>query len=158
MGEDANPDADESIGDGNRYAYLIFGAIAGLAVLGLVVGSRGDDDYDAPTAAATTTASTARLPYPHQVMPGDGHHNMGGADGKDWGVWESAGGAGPCSWSIRLTSPYTGAAVLREGESTGQRVRVSIQPTGDVSAFTGEVDGGRTIFMTHGCGAWTLVD
>jgi hypothetical protein len=38
----------------------------------------------------------------------------------------------------------------------GELVRASIQPDGDVSTFTGEIDNDhRIVFMTNGCGAWS---
>jgi hypothetical protein len=38
----------------------------------------------------------------------------------------------------------------------GELVRASIQPDGDVSTFTGEIDNDhRIVFVTNGCGAWS---
>ncbi|MGV0618179.1 hypothetical protein ABQE58_25125 [Mycolicibacterium elephantis] len=120
------------------------------------LGAQCSKDDSMPDAKRDATTTTTKAPYPHQVMAGDGYHNMGGIDGKDWGIWQSSGGP-ECTWSIRLTSPYTGATILREGTAPpNQSPRVSIQPPGDVSSITGEIDGGRVIFQTHGCGSWRL--
>ncbi|MGV7686363.1 hypothetical protein PJN34_19245 [Mycobacterium kansasii] len=99
-------------------------------------------------------------PPPFKTMPGDGTYNMGGADGKDWGMWESSGGpADNCQWSIRAVSRYTPGQVLDSGEAgMNQQTRVSIQPLPDSSGLTGEAHGFRVVFMTNGCGSWHLVD
>lgn len=121
----------------------------------------GDSDGGEPDRQATeetTTVRTTAAPRPHQAMPGDGNHPMGGVDGKDWGLWQSTGSSTPCEWSIRVTSPDSGATVLDSGQGApGQPVRVSIQPFGDVSTMTGEIDGQRMVFQTTGCGAWRLM-
>ena len=121
------------------------------------LGSQCSKDDEPSAKSESTTTSTSRAPYPHQVMDGDGYHNIGGIDGKDWGIWESTGSPQPCQWSIRLTSPYAGATVLREGNSPPNTpTRASIQPPGDVSSITGQTDGGgRVVFQTHGCGRWS---
>jgi hypothetical protein len=42
------------------------------------------------------------------------------------------------------------------GYVAGELVRASIQPDGDVSTFTGEIDNDhRIVFVTNGCGAWS---
>ena len=58
MGEEASPDGGHG---GNRYAFVIFGAIAALAALGLLMGSRGNSGDDTPASAPATTTSVA--PY-----------------------------------------------------------------------------------------------
>lgn len=137
------------------------------AVLAFIAFSSCNDSDDrssdkAKSGSSTTASSrptTSRAPYEHQHMPGNGYHNIGGVDGKDWGVWQSTGSPQPCSWSIRLTDPYGPATILREGTADpGQSVRVTINPPGDVSSISGVVKatGGRVVFQTSGCGSWTL--
>ncbi|MGQ9349721.1 hypothetical protein [Mycolicibacterium gilvum] len=137
--------------------------IVGAAVIIGVIATKcgGDDPLADKRTAEPSPPSTSRTissgPDPHEVMNGDGYHKMGGIDGKNWGVWLTPRAPTECTWSIRLTSPYTGATILNEGHAPpGQGVRVSIQPPGDVSSISGEIDGGRVVFQTTGCGAWRL--
>uniref|UniRef100_UPI00191C220F hypothetical protein n=1 Tax=Klebsiella pneumoniae TaxID=573 RepID=UPI00191C220F len=95
-----------------------------------------------------------------RTIPGDGTHNMGGADGYDWGTYtatippDSPG----CTWAIVSIADYRGGEVLREGEAAAGTVRASIQPDG-VSAWTGLIDGDhRIVFRSNGCGAWRMVE
>ena len=98
-------------------------------------------------------------------MAGNGTHEMGGADGKNWGVWESDGTTGVvpgknCTWSIRSVAQYRPGIVLDEGEApAGEIVQVSIEPDGDVNSFDGTIgdDNHRLVFMTNNCGAWKPV-
>lgn len=122
-------------------------------------GSSSSSSSKSSSSKPTTSTPAAKAPYEHQHMPGDGYHNIGGIDGKDWGTWQSTGSAKPCSWSIRLTDPYGPATVLREGTADpGRPARVTISPPGDVSSISGVVKatGGRVVFQTFGCGAWTV--
>jgi hypothetical protein len=108
-------------------------------------------------AAAPTTPPTVEAES-HSVIPGNGTHNIGGMDGKDWGVYAATVPAGStCQWSIRSVAPYRPGEILDEGQgAAGDVVRASIQPDGDVSTFTGEIDNDhRIVFMTNGCGAWS---
>lgn len=137
--------------------------IALIVVALVAVGKCGSKDRDSGTASDTTsasrpTATAPAAPSPHRYMPGDGYHNMGGIEGKDWGVWRSAGGSGPCEWSIRLVNPYSGALILEEGTAgPGQPAVAEVWPPGDTSAISGKIDGDmRVVFATHGCGAWKL--
>lgn len=119
--------------------------------------SKDDSAGSPPSSAAPPTASPTVKP--HETMPGDGTYNMGGIDGKSWGVWESSGGpADNCQWSIRAVSRYTPGELLDSGAAgMGQRARVNIQPLPYSSALTGEAHGFQVVFMTNGCGSWWLV-
>lgn len=132
--------------------------IAALAFIGLFIWAVVDNSRDEPEReAAPTRAASASTsaPSPYKVIEGDGTHQMGGMGGKNWGVWQARNPTGKCVWSIRLINPYTGAIELDSGGS--ERTRVSVQPPGSVS-LSGEVDGGRVVFITSGCGTWRLVD
>lgn len=121
--------------------------------------SKSDDSTGgSPSSAPTTITSPA--PSQYETMPGDGTYAMGGADGKNWGIWESFGGsADNCQWSIRAVSRYTPGQVLDSGGTgTNLSTRVNIQPLPDSSGLTGEAHGFRVVFMTNGCGSWHLVD
>lgn len=90
-------------------------------------------------------------------MPGNGTHEMGGVDGKNWGVWEATA-PGPCEWSIRAVRTYAAGEILDSGTAAaGERVQVNFQPDGEVSTFSGLIyDDHRIVFMTSGCGEWHL--
>ena len=94
----------------------------------------------------------------HATMPGNGTHEMGGMDGKDWGVYEATA-TGNCQWSIRSVARYRPGLILDEGTAApGETVRVNIQPDGDVSTWDGTIDDDhRLVFMTNGCGKWAFV-
>ncbi|WDW20016.1 hypothetical protein [Mycobacterium phage LOCARD] len=139
----------------------VMAAALGVLVLVALVSARGDKDDDATTQAATTstTTTTARV-NPYRTIPGDGYHNMGGADGYDWGTYtatippDSPG----CTWAIVSVSEYRGGETLREGEASSGTVRANIQPDG-VSSWTGTINGDhRIMFRTNGCGAWTMTE
>ncbi len=146
----------------------------GIVVLIVIVSqlNSNDDKSNDDTSAAPTTTPVGGL-YPGgptrpgspprsapvddtDYIPGNGYHNIGGLDGKYWGIWQSTGSPNECTWSIRLTSPNYGATILDQGGSAANTpVRVNIQPPGDVSSLTGEIDGGgRIVLQTSGCGAW----
>lgn len=140
-------------------------AVAGLVFWALVIwitvsmcSSSGDKpgaSTDMPTSTSVTPSSISQ----YQTMPGDGTYSMGGIDGKDWGVWQSTGGAGICDWSVRAVNRYTAGRVFDSGEvGPNTPTRVSIQPLGDTSSITGEGHGSRLVFMTSGCGSWRLLD
>lgn len=118
------------------------------------------DDSTGSSSPSPTASPTTPTPSPYRTMPGDGAYSMGGADGKDWGIWESFGGsADSCQWSIRAVSRYTPGQVLDSGEvGTNVSTRVSIQPLPDSSGLTGEAHGFRVVFITNGCGSWRIVD
>ncbi|CAN5149099.1 hypothetical protein BH09ACT8_BH09ACT8_59040 [soil metagenome] len=142
-----------SPGMGDRKAG--FGSVVVLILAGGYLLHQCGKHSSASDAESPKATSTPTLTAEYELMAGDGYHKMGGADGKSWGVWESTGSPTPCTWSIRLTSPYTGATILDEGQALpSQPTRVSINPPGDTSFLTGEINGGRTIFQTQGCGSW----
>lgn len=92
-------------------------------------------------------------------MPGDGTYEMGGVDGKDWGLYESAGGSGPgpCTWSIRAVRRYDAAEELASGETPpGEKVSVDIEPDGGVGVWDGMIGDHRIVFVTNNCGAWQV--
>ena len=93
----------------------------------------------------------------HRTMPGNGTYQMGGIDGKDWGVYEATA-TGNCEWSIRSVARYRPGLVLDSGTAVpGEAVRVNVQPDGDVSSISGEINKDhRLVFMTNGCGVWHL--
>ena len=152
-------------------------AIIGIAQLVNTITGSDRSIEDNPTAApqepsATTsrvtstyatswpTSPTDPPPPPeassYDAMPGDGTYQMGGMDGKNWGVW-TAVAVGECKWSVRAVAPGAPGQVLDEGTAPrGERVQVAINPTGDVS-LSGMVDDSyRVVFMTNGCGAWSV--
>ncbi|WP_307789611.1 hypothetical protein [Mycolicibacterium baixiangningiae] len=107
------------------------------------------------TSSDDNSSSGPTTPYEHEYMPGNGTHEMGGVDGKNWGVYEATA-TGNCQWSIRSVARYRPGLILDEGAaSPGQVVRVNIQPDGDVDSWSGQIDDDhRLVFMTNGCGAW----
>lgn len=128
-----------------------------MAVALLYSCTKSEDSTGASLSSSAPPSSPP--PPPFKTMPGDGTYNMGGADGKDWGIWESSGGSANCQWSIHAVSRYTpGQALDSGGAGMNQQVRVSIQPLPDSSGVTGESHGFRVVFMTNGCGSWRLVD
>ncbi|UXA19487.1 hypothetical protein [Mycobacterium sp. SMC-4] len=146
--------AEGKVGFGSVVALLI-----AVGWLGSQCGSDSSRDRESRK-SDTRTTTTKKAPPSHQVMPGDGYHDIGGVDGKDWGTWQSTGSPRPCEWSIRLTNPYSGATILREGSANpGQSTQVNIAPPGKVSSWTGIIEstGGRVVFATHHCGSWRLV-
>lgn len=122
------------------------------------VGQWVDTEQWRPETTQQSAAPTTTVENSHDSMAGNGTHSMGGIDGKDWGSWESDGArSGTCTWSVRFVSPNAPAEVLDEGESpAGQSARVNIQPIGDVSSISGEISGGRMVFMTSNCEPWRL--
>ncbi|MGV0656414.1 hypothetical protein ABQE48_21365 [Mycolicibacterium thermoresistibile] len=123
----------------------------------IIVGSSQDDsstDTTTPGRAAPTTPAADD----HATIPGDGTHQMGGMDGKDWGVYEATATSN-CQWSIRSVARYRPGLVLDEGTAApGETVRVNIQPDGKVSVWDGTINGDhRLVFMTNGCGKWQFV-
>ncbi|GJO17870.1 hypothetical protein NJB1507_08390 [Mycobacterium marinum] len=123
--------------------------------------SRTEDDKQAskggPTGSSDTTTTTTSRPY--ETMPGNGTYNMGGVDGKDWGVWGSDATPSVCIWSIVANSAYSPASILDHGRvEPGEAAQVNIQPLGDTSSITGESHGVRLKFITNGCGSWRLMD
>lgn len=89
------------------------------------------------------------------VFSGNGTFNLGGVEGKNWGVYEATA-TGNCQWSIRSVARYREGWILDSGTAAaGEKVTVSIQPDGDVNSFTGQIDDNhRLVFMTNGCGTW----
>jgi len=131
--------------------------MTGIAVL-VMAAQCGTGDDTKSDADSKPTTSKPQEPYPHQTMPGDGWHLMGGVDGKDFGLWEASGSTTPCKWSIRATHPYSAAQILREGESApGQRAQANIVPFARPSSITGEIDDYRVGFQTNGCGSWKWI-
>ena len=112
--------------------------------------------------SSASASPTSRAPDPWKWMPGNGTYEMGGADGKNWGVWVSDGTTGvkpgkPCTWSIVSVARYRGGEVLDQGEApAGQKATADIEPDGDVHSFDGTIgeDHHRLVFMTSNCGAW----
>lgn len=130
-----------------------------LMAVALLYSCTKSEDSAAPSSPTSAPPSLPPPPPPFKAIPGDGTYNMGGADGKDWGIWESSGGSANCQWSIHAVSRYTPGQVLDSGGADmNQQVRVSIQPLPDSSGLTGESHGFRVVFMTNGCGSWRLVD
>lgn len=121
------------------------------------LGERSDNsdsrstDTSEPASAAPAAAPTAETES-YDSMPGDGTYEMGGVDGKNWGVYQADGGPN-CQWSIRSVAPYRPGLIF----DAGTEPRVSIQPDGDVDVFSGQIDDDHNIvFMTSGCGAWRM--
>lgn len=138
----------------------VMAAALGVLALVAIVSARGDKDDDATTQAATTPTTTTARVNPYRTIPGNGYHNMGGADGYDWGTYtatippDSPG----CTWAIVSVSEYRGGETLREGEASSGTVRANIQPDG-VASWTGTINGDhRIMFRTSGCGAWTMTE
>ncbi len=114
-----------------------------------------------PPQGTTTPGQAAPATPPaddHATMPGNGTHEMGGMDGKDWGVYEATA-TGNCQWSIRSVARYRPGLILDEGAAApGETVQVNIQPDGDVGTFDGMIDDDhRLVFMTNSCGNWHFV-
>ncbi|AFO10171.1 hypothetical protein TAJ_46 [Mycobacterium phage Taj] len=133
-------------------------ALAVLAVVGIVSARNNDDDRSA--SQTTTPTTTTTRPNPYQSIPGDGTHNMGGADGYDWGTYTATvpPSSPGCSWAIVSVSEYRGGETLREGEAASGTVRANIQPDG-VASWTGTINGDhRIMFRTSGCGTWTMTE
>lgn len=145
---------DGVLDSGKKVAAFV---IAGVVLL-VIMAQCSSNDSSERSADSKPTTSKPREPYPHQTMPGDGWHLMGGVDGKDWGLWEATGSSVACKWSIRATHPYSAAEILREGESApGQRAQANIVPFARPSSITGEIDGYRVGFQTNGCGSWKWI-
>ncbi|AEK08586.1 hypothetical protein PBI_DLANE_42 [Mycobacterium phage DLane] len=138
----------------------VMAAALGVLVLVALVSARGDKDDDATTQAATTSTTTTARVNPYRTIPGDGYHNMGGADGYDWGTYTATipPDSPSCTWAIVSVSEYRGGETLREGEASSGTVRANIQPDG-VASWTGTINGDhRIMFRTSGCGAWTMTE
>ena len=126
-----------------------------------------DSGKDSPASSSRSSAApappTSKTPNAWEYIAGNGTHQMGGMDGKNWGEWVSDGttgvvAGGTCTWSIRSIAADRPGEVLDEGESpAGQPVTVSIQPDGDVS-MGGSIgpDNHQLVFMTNNCGAWRI--
>lgn len=152
-------DAPGSDSEGRKVWPWFIGIAAILFVVVAVsdIGSRSSSKTK-PVRPATSAAPSTVPAY--RSMPGDGTHNMGGVDGKDWGVWRSSGARAtdrPCTWSIRSVARYRGGLVLDSGEAAyGETVTVNIQPDGNVG-LSGMIGDHRLVFMTHGCAPWSFV-
>ncbi len=117
--------------------------------------------HDSSTGPTTPGQAAPAAPTfdDHATIPGNGTHQMGGMDGRDWGVYQATA-TGNCQWSIRSVARYRGGLVLDEGSAApGETVRVNIQPDGDVNTWDGTINGDhRLVFMTNSCGKWQLVN
>jgi hypothetical protein len=130
-------------------AFILLGACVAILVT-------SNSDKSTPTPATPGQAAPPPGPNDHDAIPGNGTYQMGGIDGKDWGVYEATA-TGNCAWSIRSVARYRPGDVLDSGTArAGERVRVNIQPDGDVNSFTGEIGDHRLVFMTNSCGTWQL--
>lgn len=132
--------------------------LVGGCVAVMVAGNSKDDSSTAKTTTPGQAAPAAPSADDHATMPGNGTHEMGGMDGKDWGVYQATA-TGNCQWSIRSVARYRGGLILDQGSAApGETVRVNIQPDGDVSSWDGIInDDHRLVFMTNGCGKWEFV-
>ncbi len=136
-------------------AKLIFVTL----VAGVVVYACSSANNDHKAAGDTTNSPTTTATPPESIMLGNGTYNMGGIDGKYWGIWSTGPVPSRCVWSIVAQSGYSPASVLDHGISEpGEIAQVNIQPLGDSSALTGESHGIRLRFITSGCGTWRLMD
>lgn len=136
---------------------IVFGALVWL--MQQCSNPSSDRSSTSSKSSSSSSPSTTEAPAAWKYMAGDGTHQMGGVDGKNWGVWVSGGGTPPgnCTWSIRSVSRYRPGEVLDEGEAPAyQRVTVDIEPDGDVHSYDGTIgaDNHRLVFMTNNCGAW----
>ncbi|MGV7783511.1 hypothetical protein PJN38_24085 [Mycobacterium kansasii] len=142
-----------------KLASAIAGLIFWLLVIWLMITMCADSKRSASDSSSSLSSFTTPAVQPYETMPGDGTYGMGGIDGKNWGIWQSAGSSSRCQWSIRAVSRYTDGQVLDSGEvGPGVSARVNIQPLGETSLVTGETGGFRIVFMTGGCGSWRLAD
>ncbi|AVO24498.1 hypothetical protein SEA_ALEXPHANDER_48 [Mycobacterium phage Alexphander] len=135
-------------------------ALAVLAVVGIVSTRNNNDDDDRSASQTTTPTTTTTRPNPYRTIPGDGTHNMGGIDGKDWGTYTATipPGSPGCTWAVVSIADYRGGETLREGEASSGTVRANIQPDG-VASWTGTINGDhRIMFRTSGCGTWTMTE
>lgn len=132
--------------------FLIGGCVA------VMVAVSSEDGSSTGTTTPGQSAPAAPAVDDHATIPGNGTHEMGGMDGKDWGVYEATA-TGNCQWSIRSVAPYRPGLILDEGSAApGEVVRVNIQADGDVSSWDGMIDDDhRLVFMTNGCGKWQFV-
>ncbi len=120
-----------------------------------------DSSKSSSRPSAAPASPTSKTPNAWEYMAGNGTHQMGGVDGKNWGEWVSDGttgvvAGGTCTWSIRSVAQDRPGIVLDQGEApSGEKVRVVINPDGDGSSdgTIGE-DNHRIVFMTNNCGAW----
>lgn len=110
--------------------------------------------------SSSSNTATSTPPRDYESMPGNGTFEMGGAGGKNWGVYTATvpADSSGCQWSIRSVARYRPGLVLDEGAGTpGGTVRVDIAPDGDVGMLDGMIGDHRLVFMTSGCGPWTMV-
>lgn len=146
-------------------SLLVIGGLVLLA--GSCISSALDSDggKDSPASSSRPSVAppppTSETPNAWEYIAGNGTHQMGGMDGKNWGEWVSDGTGKQsvaCTWSVVSVADDRPGEVLDEGESpAGQPVTVSIQPDGDVS-MGGSIgpDKHRLVFMTNNCGAWRI--
>lgn len=142
---------------GASLGKVMAGALGVLAVVG-IISARNNDDT--PETVAATPATTTIKVNPYRHIPGDGTHNMGGADGYDWGTYTATvpPGSPGCSWAVVSVAAYMGGETLDEGEASSGVVRANIQPDG-VASWTGTIGGDhRIVFRTSGCGTWTMTE
>jgi hypothetical protein len=136
--------------------------LLGILVFVVLLANSGNDkktDNEASSSFASSAPITTATFDTHDTMNHNGTWEMGGMDGRDWGVYKTTVPAGSaCTWSIRSVARYRPGVILDEGTAgAGEVVRVSIEPDGDVSTFSGMIDDDhRLVFMTSGCGSWTM--
>lgn len=114
------------------------------------VGRWVDGEQWKPDTAASSSVPTEDDGPAWKRIP-SGTHEMGGMNGKNWGVWETGGARGDdgCNWSVRMIDPNGPAIVLDEGTAgRGENVRVVVNP----------IRGEKLVFMTSGCETWKFVD
>jgi hypothetical protein len=128
--------------------------VVGACVTVLIV-TTDDKPTNNSGSAGSVSAAPPADPDDPSDMAGNGTFNLGGVDGKNWGVYEATA-TGNCQWSIRSVARYREGLILDSGTGIpGENVSVNIQPDGDVNSVTGQIDDDhRLVFMTNGCGSW----
>jgi hypothetical protein len=157
MGNEPPVGTENEMNTRTKVSVVVVTAVA--ALMGVGMWSSGHESAKPDSRPAAPARKPARSkPLPRELfMPGDGGYQMGGLDGRDWGVWRAtAPGPRGCSWSIRSVSQYADSRVINTGEAAaGKPVQVDIEPDGNVEA-SGLIGDHRIMFQTSGCGAWHL--
>src|ERR1700736_1848914 len=87
----------------------VLGIVLVLFLIGRCSDGENQSSQTPPSASPSQSVSpTSKEPFPTEYMPGNGTYEMGGVDGKDWGVWQADGAPVVSASGLSAAWPDTG--------------------------------------------------